>query len=257
MKHPIKTIIALFFVIAVGFQSCKKELKSINSKSDQVDISGCKVTRHYNEVSGEKYIYDSIGRILTIEVSFEGEIYGATNYSYEPGKVKYVISYSHEKGEHILDSTGKVIKSTILYYKWDDTINVKYYENLYYKYNSNGNLIEKEWVVFGRGDSIVRTSSVQYLWENGNMISTIFKIPGADPSITIFDYYTDKENFWAATKSAVEFTGVQSKNLFKSNTNVQTGVVNPTYFYQFSSNGMPLVMDYGFRIMNLEFDCNK
>jgi hypothetical protein len=258
MKSKLIKSIALFLAIGLSFQACKKDIKIIN-KSNYLDLSGCKVSRFYDEDGGQRYFYDSSGRISKVEFYGNNVIHFINIFSYEPGKAYYVDPRGGEKGEYFLDSTGKALKSTITHYEWPDSIKPSNYEHTYYKYNSDGNLTEKRIDFNWEGDTIIDSKTYTYLWNNGNMIKETFR-NNIGTSIKNYDYYLDKSNPWIATLSDLQFTGVQSKNLLKTIIYDETGFVFARYTYQFSTDGKPIKIIYDFddgnyRAMNLEITC--
>jgi hypothetical protein len=259
MKSNIIKSIVLYLTIALSFQACKKDVKII-IKSNYLDLSNCKLIRLYDENGGQRYIYNSSGRISKVEHYGKSNIDITINFSYESGKAYYTYQGGVEKGEFFLDSTGKAIKSLVKHFDWPDTSKIVSTELTFYKYNSFGNLIEKKIDFNWEGDTIIDTKTYTYLWNNGNMIKETFS-NNLGTSVKIYDYYLDKSNPWIATLSDLQFTGVQSKNLLKSIIYDETGFVFVRYTYQFSADGKPIKIIYDddtgeYRASNLEISCN-
>ncbi|MFY8108573.1 MAG: hypothetical protein ACOVO9_06260 [Bacteroidia bacterium] len=258
MKHKIIRAIAIFFIIGFSFNSCKKDIKIIN-KSNYLDLSGCKVSRFYDEDGGQRYFYDSSGRISKVEHFGQNNIDNTVIFSYESGKAYFSNPTGGEKAEYFLDSASKAIKSSLKHYGWPDTSQIVSTEITFYKYNSDGNLIEKKIDFKWEGDTIIDSKTYTYLWNNGNMIKETFR-NNIGTSIKNYDYYLDKSNPWIATLSDLQFTGVQSKNLLKTIIYDETGFVFARYTYQFSTDGKPIKIIYDFddgnySAMNLEITC--
>ncbi len=245
--------IATFLLIVISLNSCKKE-ETKNTSTSGSDLTNCKITRYYDVNNETKITYNSSGKVSKIEEFEENVLTNTFTYTYELGKASYVNSTGREKGEYILDSKGRATGSSITYYQGQDPTTATSGEFTYYKYNSDGNLIERKTEYLSQSGTTTYTTT--YLWTNGNLTKEIEVSSSNTTNITEYEYYTDKVNSLGATDAILEFTGVQSKNLQKDG---ETGETIVSFTYEFNSSGKPTKIifdeDGELGVINLEMIC--
>jgi hypothetical protein len=255
MKNKTLKTLVIFLTIGITQNACKKA--ETTTTSNYPDLTGCKVTVYSDATSETKISYNSNGTVSKIEEYEVGTLFNTNTYTYEPGKASYVNTSGREKGEYVLDSKGRATSSAIIYYQGQDPSTATSGIISTYKYNSAGNLVEK------KEDYSSQSGTTSYLktyqWTNGNMTTEIEVSSNNTSSVTNYEYYTDKSNAMSFTESAIEFTGVASKNLIKTSKEGKTGAVITSFSYEFNSAGKPTKIifdeDGAKSELNLELTC--
>ena len=236
MKLKSLKVFAILLAFGLGLQSCKKE-ENVNTTASYPDLTGCKVTRFYDTENETKITYNANGTIAKVEEFSLGSLSDTKNYTYQANKVNYEAAGGREKGEYTLDANGRAISSSIIYYNAQDPTVATSGVMSTYKYNSAGNLIEKQEEYNSQAGKTSYLTT--YLWSDGN-ISTEIEVGSNNTTYTTnYEYYTDKSNSLAGTDAAMDFTGVQSKNLIKAHKNGKDGSTIVSFTYDFNSSGKP------------------
>lgn len=242
MKNKLIKSLALFLLFGLSFQSCKKEETKSTDTIGYPDLTGCKVTRFYEGDGDTRITYNSNGTIAKIEEYQSGELMNTNTYTYETGMARYSNTSGREKGEYVLNSSGRVTSSIIIYYQAQDPTTATSGVMTTYKYNSTGNLIEKQ---DEYNSSAGKTNYLTtYTWNNGNLTKEIEVSSINTTNIIDYEYYTDKSNALGGTDAAIDFTGIQSKNLPKSQKDGETGLTIVNFTYEFNSSGKPTKLIY-------------
>ncbi|MFY8019654.1 MAG: hypothetical protein ACOVP1_00600 [Bacteroidia bacterium] len=217
--------------------ACKKAETTTSNTNNYPDLTGCKVTRFYDVTNETKISYNANGTIAKVEEYEAGSLYNTNTYTYETGKVSYVNTSGREKGEYLLDSKGRATSSAIIYYQAQDPTTATSGVMATYKYNADGNLIEKQEEYNSQSGKTSYLTT--YQWTNGNLTSEIEVSSNNNTYITNYEYYMDKSNALGATDAAMDFTGVQSKNLVKAHKDGKNGSTIVSFTYDFNSSGKP------------------
>ncbi|MFY8108990.1 MAG: hypothetical protein ACOVO9_08360 [Bacteroidia bacterium] len=242
MKLKLIKSIALLLLFALSFQSCKKEETKSTNTPGYPDLTGCKVTRFYEGDGDTRITYNANGTIAKIEEYQSGELMNTNTYTYETGMARYSNTSGREKGDYVLNSSGRVTSSIIVYYQAQDPTTATSGVMTTYKYNSDGNLIEKQ---DEYNSSAGKTNYLTtYTWNNGNLMKEVEIGNNNNINIIEYEYYTDKSNALAGTDAAMDFTGVQSKNLPKSQKDGESGLTIVNFTYEFNSSGKPTKLIY-------------
>ncbi|MCK6611134.1 MAG: hypothetical protein L6Q78_08835 [Bacteroidia bacterium] len=227
--------IAVVMTLSFGFNSCKKE--ESKSSSSLPDFSACKPTKIISGSEEIRFSYNADGKLS----KYEGfEVGGSTPldgyyYTYSGNKVDYTNKSGREKGTYTLNSSGNATSLDVTYYNSQDPTQATSTTSESYKYNADGNLVER--VVRYASASGQSVYTYSYIWADGNQVIETMVSNSGSTSSTTNEYYTDKSNSLNFISQVMEFTGKGSKNLIKLSKETGNGALISKYSYEFDSSG--------------------
>ena len=223
LRGSISILVGMCLILT----SCRKDVSTTPVPNNPNVINGCKIIEVDYTVAGfgptrtfkSFYQYDSLNRLTSMT---DGQHADTSHYHYQG-------SECHDDHDDHYHSDGN---GNLLYL-------YQPHQSYQYLYDGEG-YIQLEF--YTDSFSTRHSYSKSYIWENGNLTSTIQISAGDDPIQTNYEYYNDKT--YQVLLPANQIKGKPSKNLIKRMTVISGNQTLQADSYTYTMDGQGKVIQY-------------